>query len=461
MDAIPALTIGQVFDLFQDRVSASPADLKLARRRVRMVRRSMKRDRCVRTTLLSGSFARRTQCHPIHDVDLIAVFEKKARPDWDRDHGSAEAALREVEAILERHLGRGDGLGSGRIMKLELRNRVVECHLDVRDQEGNPRSFAVEIMPTVWSKELAPGVRLTSALRAPGRRQNRWITTDPLYLRRRFTLRRWAWRHFAPMARMLREWRDHNSPGLKSLVVDILALEHIPRRFLRPFLTRQEAFLGFFEKAAVAVRSGVFDPAGRCGEIQPGLDRALLSSKLEESAERARSALQLERAGNHHAAVCIWRLIFGPNFPEPPGGCARHAGGAERPETRIHQARQDAPRTPGSSPPFNPSAPTGARPTDPLVPPQVPSRSDRPEMPSSPRGGHPPDDSDPPDNGGGRPPVGGGDMSEAAIAQAPARHPQPDSIAPAVGGLAEIHEAIRQARGDDAAPATPVGFGSP
>lgn len=333
MQQVKPKRVDEAFTIFRNHISASAADRKLARRRVRVVRRALRRDRCVRAVYTSGSFARRTQCHPIHDVDLVVVFDRRARPGWDRAPSSAGAALAEIRHILETHLDYGDGSGTGRIRKLRTKNRVVETFLDVRDQDGNPRSFAVDIMPTIWERELARGLRLTNAVRAPGRFQRAWISTNPLYLRHRFTVRTWWWRHFPALVRMLRTWRLHNFPELKSLAVDVLALGHLPRRLWRPSLTRQEALATFFEAAAEAVLNGVHDPAGKCGEIQPGLNRVALSNALAQSADLARQALDEEAAADerhepHTEAICTWRQIFGPTFPAPRGGCASDGSGS-------------------------------------------------------------------------------------------------------------------------------------
>jgi|GEM_PF-753696 len=461
MAVVLPVRTGQAFDTFARNVSVRSSDLKIARRRVKRVRRALKRDRCVRSVLTSGSYSRRTQCNPIHDVDLIAVFDRNARPDWDRDEGSAEVALRDVEEILKRHLGRGDGSGSGRIKDMELRNRVVECHLDVRDQDGNPQSFAVEIMPSLWGTELARGVRFSSALRAPGRRQDNWITTDPLYVRRRFTLRRWCWRHFAPLARMLRAWKEYNYPDLKGLSIDILVLHCMPRRIRQPFMTRQEALAEFFTAAALAINEGVYDPSGRCGEIQPKPEDGVLSQKLAESADRARRAIQLEREGKHRAAICEWRAIFGPKFPPPAGGCGRpsRAVSTASPESGLTAPGQGGAGAPGRSPrpshPPRPTQPPAPRPARPVPAPVGKGGGSAGGSRAAGSGG-PPTGRVPSTSGGRRPPGPRGGSSS------PAPGPQrgtPAAAAVPADCFEALQGAIAQARGDDAAPAQPIVFG--
>ncbi|MBL7487465.1 hypothetical protein I6A60_05970 [Frankia sp. AgB1.9] len=435
MDVLAPRRVDEAFKIFRRRISASPADRRLARQRVKVVRRALRRDRCVRAVYLSGSFARRTQCRPIHDVDLIVVFDRRARPEWDRDRESAAAALTEVEQILKRHLGYGDGSGTGRIQRIEPKNRVVECYLDVGVENGNPRSFAVDIMPTVWERELARGIRLTNVVRAPGRLQHEWISTNPLYLRRRFAVRNWWWWRFPALARMLREWRRFNYPDLKSLTVDVLALHHLPRRLWHPLLTQQEAIAIFFDHAANAVLKGVDDPAGKCGEIQPRLKRQELSESLARAAELSRKALDCERDELYEEAICKWGQIFGPKFPAPRGGCAGF--GDEDGSTGLGD---DTGRTPNGRPgptvvipSPGPQPPDEQAPTDPVpTPPED-------EIPAP-----PPAEPRPP----GTPGNGPASNSEAA------------KPAAATSGWATLQDAVRRARGADDPPAAPVTFGA-
>jgi hypothetical protein len=55
----------------------------------------------------SGSLVRGPQRDPIHDVDLIMVFDREQHSDWDTGPGSAEAALEYVRGQL--HGGRRAG----------------------------------------------------------------------------------------------------------------------------------------------------------------------------------------------------------------------------------------------------------------------------------------------------------------------------------------------------------------
>ncbi len=72
---------------------------------------------------------------------------------------------------------------------------------------------------------------------------------------------------------------------------------------------------------------GIEDPAGVYGAIQPDLDLAATKDVLDEAATIAWDASILGDDGNDDGAVCKWRELFGPDFPEPPGGCKKGTDG--------------------------------------------------------------------------------------------------------------------------------------
>jgi hypothetical protein len=98
--------------------------------------------------------------------------------------------------------------------------------------------------------------------------------------------------------------------------MEVLALRCLPDG------DRPEALARFFTAAASDVMYGVHDPAGYCGEIQPSLDRAKVRESMLTAADLANQALDVASADDLDRAVCLWRQVFGPEFPEPPSGCA-------------------------------------------------------------------------------------------------------------------------------------------
>jgi hypothetical protein len=304
------MTPDTAFASHQTAVNATFDSVQEARRRRNFFCDALGSQADVKEALPSGSLARGTQRDPIHDVDLIIVFRQDDHPDWDGGSGSAEAALEYLRGRVTDLLGIAAGTVKREVRLTNLRNHVVKCFLDDPEDEN---AFAVEVMPALRREE--------GGLRIPERHNDRWVTADPEFLIAAVAARHREWRSFAPMVRAVKKWKDVANLDMKSLTAEILALNCMPRPRPGQVLTRPVALQQFFTSAASAVMYGVLDPAGHCGEIQPGLDRAAARAALLEAADVASQAVAAEQRGDPDPAVCLWRSVFGPDFPEPPGGC--------------------------------------------------------------------------------------------------------------------------------------------
>ena len=155
-----------------------------------------------------------------------------------------------------------------------------------------------------------------------------------------------------------------------------MVLKYCPRPGLFETLSCGEAVARFFEAAAKAHITSLRDPAGRCGEIDPGMDYSKLRAALNQAAGLARQAMDAEHLWEHpyHAVGPVphpsefWRTLFGRKYPrarerfllapatEPWAG--RYA---VKPEATV---RLDHPDPPGPNldrddPPFGPPYPPG------------------------------------------------------------------------------------------------------
>lgn len=304
------------FDTHQAVVNAEPDSVKEARRRRNFFCDAFGKQPDVAETVPSGSLARGTQRDPIHDVDLIIVFRQEDHPDWDTGNGSAEAALEHIRGQVTDLLGVTGGMFAQEVRLTNLRTHVVKCFLD--DPEDID-AFTVEVMPAL-RPPVGSGLRIPERTNPAG-----WVTCDPEFFMSEVAARHSEWRFFAPMARAVKKWKDVAGLDMKSLTAEVLALRCMPRPRPGQVLSRQTALQEFFTAAASAVMEGVVDPAGWCGEIQSDLDREAVRAALLESADVATRAVAAEQRGDHDVAVCLWRSVFGLDFPEPPGGCP--AGG--------------------------------------------------------------------------------------------------------------------------------------
>jgi hypothetical protein len=296
------MSVFEAFNEFQDQVNADPAQVALARERRRVFKDALLTAEGVAEVVGSGSLERSTQLKPIHDVDLIVIYNQDAQPLWGQPGNSSMDALEHVRGVVNGLLGATNGTFDQLVRLAKPRNRAVKCFVD--DPQAQD-AFTVDVMPAL--RTTAGTLMLPSVL------DEAWSEADPEYLIKGVQARHDAWAEFRPMVRALKEWRLDTGVTVKSLVMEVLAYHFLP---LGP--NRPEALRAFFTAAAAKVNEGVDDPAGFCGEIQPDLDYEALSTSLSEAADQATLAVAAVAAGDQEGAQRHWQRVFGSDFPAPP-----------------------------------------------------------------------------------------------------------------------------------------------
>lgn len=311
------MNVTDAFDDYQNTVNAAPAAVKESRRRRDLFKSALTDCDDVNRVKPSGSLARGTHKSPIHDVDLIIEYGAADHPDWGKDGDSAADALDHTSALVNQTLGATSGTHAYEVRLASPRNHAVKCFLDDPDDED---AFTVDAMPALRQPD---GTYLV-----PEKNNRTWILTNPQYLIDQVADRHAAWNKFAGLVRMLKAWAADQDTKIKSLVMEILALELLPERPNRP-----EALKEFFVRAAYKIENGerVIDPADLCGEIQPDLDYDALEKALRTAADKATAAIDAVNHNDHHRAIHLWGEIFGDTFPKAPISPAYAAPVAPRP----------------------------------------------------------------------------------------------------------------------------------
>jgi len=301
------------FDHMQTEANVDPDDLKKARERRDAFRAALGPEADVTKVIPSGSLARGSHADPIHDVDLIVVYDAAQHPDWGVSGPSAGNALDHLGGQVNRLLGATNGTYDQIVRLAAPRNHAVTCFLDDPD---DPDAFTVDAMPAIRQPN--------GTLLVPEKASGRWILTNPEYLIQLVKDRHARWNQFVKLVRVLKRWNRENGAPMKSLLVEMLALE-----CLQENAHRGRALAGYFTSANVRLGMPVMDPAGLCGPIQPDLDVAAARAILQAATVTAQKALDAEDRGDEKTAMCHWHDLFGDVYPEPEGGCSSVlAGGA-------------------------------------------------------------------------------------------------------------------------------------
>lgn len=295
------MSILDSFAAFRQAVDASPEQVAVARERRRAFEQALLSESDVVEVIASGSLARGTHKAPIHDVDLVIVFDRDEHPDWDHAGSSAAEALAHTRDAVHRLLGATDGTHD-QLVRLALpRNHAVKCFLDDPDDED---AFTVDVMPAFRQ---AGGIRIPEAL------SNEWVDSNPELLIGLSRGKHSEWNKWAGSVRMLKRWGSDRPFKVKSLVMEVLALDHLPTHLNN----QPSALQAFFTAAAYAVESGqpIEDPAGLCGPIQLDLDAVALGEELRQAASDAQAALAAQIDNNKALASQKWADVFGSDFP--------------------------------------------------------------------------------------------------------------------------------------------------
>jgi hypothetical protein len=293
------MDLNAAFNEYQKTVDADPEQVAVARDRRDVFKKAFSAEGDVVEVFGSGSLRRSTQLKPIHDVDLIVVFDGDQHDEWGLAGTSSQDALNHVRTRVNALLGATNGSVDQLVRLGRTRDRAVKCFIDPPEEDD---AFTVDVMPALRQQD--------DTLLLPSTRQAEWNTADPEYLIREVQQRQAQWPYFRPMIRVLKLWRHGVPTKVKSLVIEVLALECLPVD-----KSRSEALKAFFTAAAVEVGYGVEDPAGHCGDIQPDLDSVALRSALEGARDLAKRACAAAADGNTDGAAQVWRELFGEDFP--------------------------------------------------------------------------------------------------------------------------------------------------
>jgi hypothetical protein len=293
--------IEKAFDDFQSVVNADKKRVDLARERRDVFKKAFMAESDVAEVFGSGSLARSTQLDPVHDVDLVIVYRAEDHPDWGLPGESASEALQHARERVRYLLGATDGTVEQLVRYTLPRDRAVKCFIDPPEMEG---AFTVDAMPVLRQAD--------GTLLIPSKRSKEWTTADPEYLIEAVADHQRDWEHFRATVRVLKRWRLSVPTKVKSLVMEVLALQCMPRSGTRP-----EALRAFFTAASIQVNWGVNDPAEHCGAVQADLNILVLREALEEARDAATRACALDADGDADEAQRAWQEVFGSDFPAP------------------------------------------------------------------------------------------------------------------------------------------------
>ena len=309
------------FKKFESTANADPERLADARLRRDAFVAALGAENDVERARAIGSLARKTQKAPLNDVDIVVVYDSTEHAEWGSSalNAAAADAIAHTADRIKSLLGPdGSSIGllnpeGGNDLNVRLvrkKRHSVKCFLD---KAGEEDAFTVDVVPAISHPE--------RGLWIPERNldndaNSTWIRSDPEHLIACAEAFQNQWNLWIPCVRLLKYWNSETDAGMSSLYVEVLAHTALPIND-----TRTRALARFFQAAEYQISSGLADPAGLCGAIQPDLDVDHARQCLVDAAELAWKAVTAEADDQEDDAVCAWRALLGEGFPAPPNGC--------------------------------------------------------------------------------------------------------------------------------------------
>src|SRR5687768_15850757 len=123
------MSVNSGFDVLQQTVDADIDHVRKARRRRDVFRTELPTAEDVVEVIPTGSLARGTHKDPIHDVDVVVIYDAAAHPTWGEPGDSAREALEHTRDLVKEKLGSDEGSGE-QVRLTSLQNHAVKCFLD-------------------------------------------------------------------------------------------------------------------------------------------------------------------------------------------------------------------------------------------------------------------------------------------------------------------------------------------
>lgn len=287
-----SITTAQAFSEFVAKISptdAQKAEISAKRSRTEgYLRESFpsSHDLPLKRVILIGSADRGTLIRPVDDVDVMAEFVNK-------------------DDVFEKYR-----YASGQF--LQLIRRALNAKTSIK--KIGARGQAVRLFYTSGPHvDIAPVFKWSGAGYALPSGTGGWITTDPEEQAQWYSQRKSRVGHnLTTVVKLTKRWNNVHSRHFASYHLEVM----VGSMFATVGANHREAMRSFFQWAPNCIR--VSDPAGHSGGLDDyltPLDRNALTSRLHQALDRANSALEAERKGDHAKAKRLWRVELGDEFP--------------------------------------------------------------------------------------------------------------------------------------------------
>ncbi len=287
-------TVDDAFAKLKSKLEITQTEQALAARRQNEIRDHMTTRISLKTSFLTGSYARHTKTKKLKDVDIFLVVG-----DDGPDAGLRDQTPWSVLSCLQGHLADKYTSPPPTIGRRS-------CTVEFASTDEVP-SF-----DTVLAFERAEG-----GYWIPDRTCGEWIASDPSIHKAKATAKnaecggKWI-----PLVKMIKGFnREWDKPVRPSFLLEVMALDVVRA----PFGRYQDEIVLFLANAAERIDDVWPDPAALGPDVNSSMSEAekrVAAGRLRDALAIAERAVDLEDEGKHTAAIAEWRKLFGDRMPK-------------------------------------------------------------------------------------------------------------------------------------------------
>jgi len=287
-------TVSDSFQEFIKRYEPTPWQKEKISQHHSYIRKVIKKKFIVSEDFLVGSYIKKTQIKPPTDVDLMIVLS---------DYFLSPTRISSPKRLL---------LGFNNFLKQTYPYSTLK---------PDGQAIVIKFSDGI-NMDVVPAFKgIKSGYVIPNLKTNTWVRTDPkVYNELLSNVNKALDGKLIPIIKMIKCWNLVRGKALKSLHIEILALNCFYDRFenkIFPFKNYQEGLAIFFNKAEEIIKEFSYEPV--IGDIVdqylPTRERLKVSSLFKVHHKKIMRALGYESTGVHQKARLIWRNLFRQYFP--------------------------------------------------------------------------------------------------------------------------------------------------
>jgi hypothetical protein len=287
------MTVNEAFEAFKSALELTDRSQSAAAAAQQEIRAAVGKRLYVRTSFLTGSYARHTKIHPLSDIDVFFV------------RNDSRVALNTT----------GEGVRPDGALA-ELANAVRQAYPKAKIAM-QAKSVNAEIPGVVFGFDLIPAwYRNPNGYWIPDTEMADWFPTDPEAHADLMTAANGASDGMLkPLIKMTKHWSRHNYDRLRSFHLELVCKAILDTHTVSTWSFGMATILVYLKQFAGVT---MMDPIYHISRVDKPLSPAELAEligRIDYDADNSIEAIRLENSGNHEGAIKKWKHIFTSGFP--------------------------------------------------------------------------------------------------------------------------------------------------